>query len=232
MLHYSHHLNGVIAECFDPRERILLKLLVRTNAVLILRHTYVALIDERRLLWLELLVSPLERLRGIVDDRVPLHRALLLANPRRIRRNPAQLLSVVDDHRLNAASVVERIRAGDEYLPCAVAHGLQLILIGIPFTEITCQEHLIGTGSPLSVVPAVFSLMETEIVCPGCEICDLTVAHESISGALVVVHAKVYVTFKVFEYSVILKNLITHTTPPYSDIFVIYHTLYSTIILK
>ena len=68
MLLYGHDLDGVVAVGGDARQNLCAEVGVGAHAFFLLRHAYVALVDEQGLsVGLEALVGPAERLGGSVD---------------------------------------------------------------------------------------------------------------------------------------------------------------------
>ena len=119
MLHNRHHLNRIVTKLLNPRQNIIGKLAVCTNASLFLRHADMTLINIRRQLTAEVLISPRICLLFIINLSVPLNCLTVLHNPTAVKRNPVQLPAFMNHNCKNTASVPQRVSSFQNQLKYA-----------------------------------------------------------------------------------------------------------------
>ena len=98
----------------------------------------------------------------------------------------------------------------EEGRPCAVIHF-------DPKTgEVTGEEHRLGGGSPLAVVPAVLGPVEAEEPVAVGEICQGAVlAHQGISGPLIVFHPQFQVGLEILQLRIKFGDIEFHIRHPF-----------------
>ena len=162
VLHNGHNLNGGIAQLLDPGKGIFHELPVGAHLPLLLGHADVAFVDIELVLGLEAFVRPGEFFGGM-NHGVPLHRVLLLHHIVGIKRNPLQLLSLVDYHRQHLHTILQGVLAGDEqgeYSVFQLFHGEGM---AVPAAEVAGEVHSLCTRRPLPVIPPFRGLVQAKI---------------------------------------------------------------------
>ncbi len=165
VLLYCHYLDAVIACLDNAWKHVVLKLLVGADLLGILRHTYVALINEqRRSVWLEGFLLPFilllwcPYLSGEYLGVVVLHHA---AYPCWY----ALTLSAVPFHQQFEEVAMLQCIGWQFYLPVLTVlqllHGILLILF--PVVEVAYEVNLRSIRSPFSEYPSLVSLMQSVV---------------------------------------------------------------------
>ena len=180
MLLYCHYLYGVVAVVGHARQYVLAEFLVGAYALFLLRHAYVAFVDEQRAgLRLEALY-----LEFIFAWRKPYLRRenqclFVLHGASGVGRYALSAASFPMHHQLVEVAVLHRFfRQGD--FPRSVADVRQLVAVGfLPVVERAYQVDCSGIRRPFAEHPSGLCLMQTEIlVCVGKVNETASLAHE------------------------------------------------------
>ena len=99
MLHNGHNLDGVVSKILDAWKYVICKLEVGANLSLLLSHAYMALINIRRQLAVEILIGPRKWSLRIIHLCTPLVGLRILYDSSCIQRDTLKLLSLVLDDR-------------------------------------------------------------------------------------------------------------------------------------
>ncbi len=165
MLHDGHQLNGVVAQRFDALQIEIGELAIGADALALLRHADVGLVDHQRrdLLAAIAAVRPLEgpfrrpdHARELMGERI-LHRIADVGGRRGQAPAPA------GDLELDVLAVLQRVRAGKFDLPHAAVQPPKGMRRAVPVVEIADQVNRIRAGRPLAKDPARLCAMKAVV---------------------------------------------------------------------
>ena len=162
---YGHYLYCVIAIGGHTRKYVLAELLVCTHALGILRHAYVALVDEqRRHIGLELL-----NLETVRTSRSPhlcreYERLLVLHHAASVCRNALAFAAIPFHLQLVQVAMFQFV-GGERYLPHTVVYAHERIVFALgPVVERAYHIYSRGMRSPFTEYPSATGLVQSEII--------------------------------------------------------------------
>ncbi len=165
MLLYGHDLNAVIAVAGDTRQNLVLEFRVCAYAFLVLRHAYMAFVDQKRVRFRhKSLTLPFIRFVRRPDLSGKNRRIFGLNNPDGICRYA--LPGAASPAHVHFVELTVRHRIGRETaFPYAAAYRAQGILCApLPSGKITHQHNLYGIRRPFPKHPrTIVKPMQTEI---------------------------------------------------------------------
>ena len=165
MLLNGHQLHRVVAQIGDALEVVVRKFTVGTDALALLTHADVGLVDHGRgqLALLVATVRPDEAARRRPDLAGKLLRFGILHHTADVGRDAVEGLLAAAHLNLHALLVLKGVRALQLNLPHAVLQAGERMGGSIPVVEIADQMHLVRAGQPLAIDPAVLGAAESVV---------------------------------------------------------------------
>ena len=213
MLHDGHQLDGVVACPLHPGQHQIGKFAVRADALGLLRHAHMSLVDEEFILAAEIRVGPGIALPVVHNFGHPGDGFLVLHHPPGVEGNVFRAGHVGVHHGLDPAAFPKRVVALQIQLPVAVFQLLQGMAGLVPVVEIAGQVELMGAGRPFAVVPAALHVMKAEIAVGIGKIIQPPVVNQLFLRGLIELHAQLDIAGKGLELGIEFQNLV-HARPP------------------
>ncbi len=166
----GHYLYGVVAVFCDAGQDFLAELVVCADALPLLGHAYMALVDEQGLgVGGEFLHLELIGMLRVIDLGGEYLGVGILHHPRGVCGDALPLSSVPGDEHLEEVAVAEGV-GGEVHLPVAVPYGGESVFIlGLPVGECADEPYAGGVGGIFTECPPVAGLVEPEIIVCVCK---------------------------------------------------------------
>ena len=156
VLHDCHQLYGVVAEVADARQVKFGKLTVGADALALLRHADVRLVDEQRrdLALAIAAVGPVERARRRPDLPDELIRLLVLHRAVDVAGDAVECLTAFADLQLDALPMLQDVRTRQLDFPDASFAARERMRGAVPAVEVAHEVYGVRAGRPLAEHPA------------------------------------------------------------------------------